>query len=457
MKSVFRFIAITVIIGFTLVSCPEPDPYAPTSGLKYTLINNGTAYSVSKGSANTAIVVIPVVHSGLPVVEIADSGFSSYANLTKVIIPEGVTRIGNYAFFHCSNLKSVTIPVGVTTIGNFAFNNCSSLETIFYGGVDDDAWETITVGTNNLPLADAKKYYFSETDPGVEDTYWRFIGAVPMTWYGDFTSPSGIEMVWVSSGSFELGRNLGTGGGNDVTPISTVNISGFYMGKYQVTQEQYRAVMGNNPSHFKNNPASGEIQNRRPVESVNWYHAIVFCNRLSMMEGLTPAYSISGSTNPSNWGTIPTNISNATWNAVEIVPNSTGYRLPTEAQWEYAAKGGNGSPGNFTYSGSNDPGVVAWYSANSGSRTHEVGKKEPNSLDIYDMSGNVWEWCWDWWGNYTSEEKTDPLGAPSGTGRVIRGGSWGNSSEDVRSVYRYNYWVDPVNRYGDLGFRVSCP
>ena len=272
-----------------------------------------------------------------------------------------------------------------------------------------------------------------------------------------------VEMVYVSGGSFELGRNLGTGGGWDETPISTVNISGFYMGKYQVTQEQYQAVMGTNPSNFNGGsgrePVSGEVQERRPVETVSWYDALVFCNRLSIMEELTPAYSISGSTNPNDWGTVPTS-SNETWDAVQIVSGSTGYRLPTEAQWEYAAKGGNGSPGNFTYSGSNDPDAVAWYWDNwdnTGSRTHEVGKKAPNGLGIYDMSGNVSEWCWDWLRYYTSTTKTDPISMePSGSLRVVRGGSWSLPAENVRSVSRNSNGF-PNGRDSTLGFRVSRP
>jgi formylglycine-generating enzyme required for sulfatase activity len=174
-----------------------------------------------------------------------------------------------------------------------------------------------------------------------------------------------------------------------------------------------------------------------------------------MAESLTPAYRISGSTNPADWGDVPTSSSNSTWNAAEIVSGSTGYRLPTEAQWEYAAKGGNGTPGNYTYAGSDDPDVVAWYGSNSGGKTHEVGKKAPNGLGLYDMSGNIWEWCWDWYGGYSSGAQTDPTGAVSGTGRVIRGGDWNASAVDVRSVYRYGN--NPGYRLDNIGFRLVCP
>ena len=262
-----------------------------------------------------------------------------------------------------------------------------------------------------------------------------------------------IEMIQVPGGSFELGRELyPAGGGWDYTPVSTVNISSFHMGKYQVTQEQYLAVMGTNPSGFSSNPASGEVQERRPVECVSWYDAIEFCNALSLLEGLIPYYNINktagSDTNnlneydPYKWLVTPN-------------PSANGYRLPTEAQWEYAAKGGNGSPGNFTYSGSNDPDAVAWYTDNSGNRTHEVGKKAPNGLGIYDMSGNVWEWCWDWWGSYTSTTKTDPTGAVSGAIRVIRGGCWSDSVGYTRSAFRLSYY--PSNRYNSIGFRLVRP
>ncbi|WP_461255975.1 formylglycine-generating enzyme family protein [Treponema sp. R80B11-R83G3] len=255
----------------------------------------------------------------------------------------------------------------------------------------------------------------------------------------------GVEMVLIPSGSFQMGQE------GVATPVHTVTLSSFYMGKYEVTQEQWTAVMGSNPSYFPSSPASGEVQSKRPVEQVSWYSALVFCNKLSMMEGLSPAYRISGSTDPSAWGTVPTS-SNSTWDAVQIVSGSTGYRLPTEAQWEYACRAGTTTAYNTGAAISDNTG---WYSSNSGNRTHQVGLKTANAWGLYDMHGNVWEWCWDWYGSYSSSAQTDPVGASSGSDRVVRGGSWGNSAEYVRSGHRGSY--DPSSRRDSFGFRLVRP
>jgi len=259
------------------------------------------------------------------------------------------------------------------------------------------------------------------------------------------TGSTGIELIRVEGGSFQMGSNDRQDFG--ASPPHTVTLTGFYIGKYPVTQDQYQAVMGSNPSNFKSTPASGEAQGRRPVENVTWYDAVEFCNKLSAKEGLQPVYTISGRT--------PTTGYPITGGTVTPNTGANGYRLPTEAQWEYAARGGNGSPGNYTYAGSNNIGNVAWYSENSNGMTHEVGKKAPNGLGIYDMSGNVWEWCWDWYGDYSSSAQTNPVGAVSGALRVMRGGSWFNPAENVRSAYRY--YFDPLYRYVDFGFRLVRP
>ena len=267
-----------------------------------------------------------------------------------------------------------------------------------------------------------------------------------------------IEMIWVPAGSFQMGSNLFNS--NPVHQVTFTN--GFYIGKYPVTQAEYLAVMGENPSWhtFANgNPsAAGEWEGKCPVESVSWNSAIIFCNRLSMKKGLSPAYKINGSTDPSDWGAPPRRWDSprGLWDTIEIVSSSTGYRLPTEAQWEFAARGGDGSPSNFTYSGSNDDNEVAWHSSNSGFITHEVGLKAPNGLGIYDMSGNVREWCWDWFGSYTSEAKTDPTGAASGNRRIERGGGFrGGGTQDHRSTARSMSY--PGDRDNDIGFRVVRP
>jgi formylglycine-generating enzyme required for sulfatase activity len=170
---------------------------------------------------------------------------------------------------------------------------------------------------------------------------------------------------------------------------------------------------------------------------VSWHEAIEYCNRRSQKEGLAPAYRGSGDN-------------------IIFDRSANGYRLPTEAEWEYAAKGGRNQPyPAFEYSGSNSIGDVAWYDKKSGSSTHPVGQKAQNALGLYDMSGNVWEWCWDWYGSYPSASQAGPVGASSGHSRASRRGGWGNSDPVVRSAFRFHY--APSNRSYYLGFRILRP
>jgi formylglycine-generating enzyme required for sulfatase activity len=232
-------------------------------------------------------------------------------------------------------------------------------------------------------------------------------------------------MVFVEGGTFQMGSTNGAG---DERPVHAVTVKSFYMGKYEVTQKEWVAIMGSNPSSFKGD--------NLPVERVSWNEAVEYCNKLSLKEGLTPAYR----------GSVDSLVCNF---------NASGYRLPTEAEWEYAAKGGNKDYISYEYSGGKGVDGVAWYSGNSGNKTHPVGTKQPNSLGLYDMSGNVWEWCWDWKGNYSSGSQTNPVGASSGAYRVSRGGSWYNGAAGVRSALRFDY--TPSGRNNALGFRLVRP
>ncbi len=247
------------------------------------------------------------------------------------------------------------------------------------------------------------------------------------------------NFVFVQGGTFPMGSSSGQ---SDEKPVHNVTVSSFYIGKTEVTQAQWTAVMGNNPSDFKGD--------KRPVECVSWYDAIVFCNKLSMMDGRTPAYSVNGKTDPDTWGYIPCK-GNSISGTITMNTNANGYRLPTEAEWEFAAWGGKKRKG-YKYSGSDNLSTVAWYCDNSGDQTHDVAKKAPNELGLYDMSGNIWEWCWDWYGSYGSNAQTNPFGPSSGDCRVLRGGSWNYYSDVCRVAYRS--YDDPGLRDCFMGFRL---
>ncbi|HPH02891.1 MAG TPA: SUMF1/EgtB/PvdO family nonheme iron enzyme [Spirochaetota bacterium] len=254
-----------------------------------------------------------------------------------------------------------------------------------------------------------------------------FLTALGVFITGSLVAAMPANMVRVEGGTFAMGNTL-DGGGDDEKPVHQVTVSSFWMAKYEVTQREWREVMGNNPSHF-----DGE---NRPVEQVSWLDAINYCNKRSIKEGLTPAYSRSGAEYVCNFA-------------------ANGYRLPTEAEWEYAARGGAAGANELVpqvYSGSDAIDDVAWYGRSSSEGTASVGQKRPNQLGLYDMSGNVLEWCWDWYGSYESGAATNPRGASSGSYRVRRGGSWINDASGVRVADRN--CLAPTHRFFNLGFRV---
>jgi len=253
-----------------------------------------------------------------------------------------------------------------------------------------------------------------------------------------------MEMVWIPAGSFTMGSPVTEENRfDDEGPQHTVTLTGFYMGKYTVTQGQYQVVIGMNPSNFLT-AAAGENVVKLPVEKVTWYDAVEFCNKLSQLEGLTPVYTISGRTPVTGYP-----ITSAT---VTATLSRNGYRLPTEAQWEYACRAGTSTAYN---TGEYIDYFSVWYNFNSMNTTHEVGQKPANAWGLYDMHGNVWEWCGDWFGNYTSGTQTNPIGVATGLTRVTRGGSWYSSPQGVRSACRNGDL--PSGQFANLGFRIVRP
>ena len=215
-------------------------------------------------------------------------------------------------------------------------------------------------------------------------------------------------MLPVEGGSFTMGATAEmTDPSDDEKPTHQVTLSSYYMGETEVTQALWKAVMGSNPSRFKGDDL--------PVEQVSWNDCQTFLSKLNALTGRT-------------------------------------FRLPTEAEWEYAARGGSKSRGT-QYSGSSNLDEVAWYKGNSGSKTHPVMTKKANALGLYDMSGNIREWCQDWKGSYSSRAQTNPTGPSSGSDRVARGGNWNFDAWYCHSSLRSGYW--PGSSYNFIGFRLT--
>ena len=347
-------------------------------------------------------------------VEIANSG--RYAVLPRTSTIESAMRE------HSIQRSGITDPASIRRIGqatNAAFVLAGTITSL---------------GSMNLFLAQIINVETGEQVEGGDEEYRNItdglnkMQVLSRTLTGISSIPQGF--VRIPGGTFTMGSPASEQGRLSDETQRRVTISAFYMSRYEVTQREYQEIMGTNPSRF-----TGDLD--RPVEWVSWFDAVEYCNRRSQREGLTPAYTISGSGDNRA----------VTWNR-----SANGYRLPTEAEWEYACRAGTTTAYNTGASISDNTG---WYDANSAGSTQRVGQKQANAWGLYDMHGNVWEWCWDWYGAYPAGAQTDPVGASTGSIRVLRGGSWVSSAGSTRSSYRH--FNGPYLRHSSIGFRVVRP
>ena len=240
------------------------------------------------------------------------------------------------------------------------------------------------------------------------------------------------EMITVKGGSFEMGTKKNPYIETDEQLAHDVTVNDFEIGKFEVTISEWELYTRDQKLKF---PNIRYISKQSPIHSISWVDAVNYCNWLSKKNGLKPVYKIVNGEYVCDF-------------------NANGYRLPTEAEWEFAAKGGNVTK-NFKYSGHNNSDVIAWYKKNSDGGTHPVGTKLANELGIYDMSGNVWEWCWDWYNKdfYLTESGDNPKGPEKGTERCLRGGSWDSSEYSLRSANRLK--DSPYKKTEFYGFRLA--
>jgi formylglycine-generating enzyme required for sulfatase activity len=336
--------------------------------------------------------------------------------------------VAGFTYQQLGSISIMTATAGTLTVTGIGVNQSATLST---GG----SWNKgdLLPGSYTVTM----RYSDGRSESKTLSITNGQVAAVDFTYKS--TAAVSSNMVRIQGGTFTMGSPASEANRLSNEVQHQVTVTSFYIGKYQVTQKEWQDLMGTTvqQQRDKADPSwrmRGEGDDY-PMYYVNWYEAVEYCNARSRHEGLTPAYTVVSGT-------------------VTLNRSANGYRLPTEAEWEYACRAGTTTP----YSSGSSVNNAGWYN-NSGSTAHLVGTKQANPLGLYDMHGNVWEWCWDWFGPYSSGAQTDPMGVSSnvsaGAARVVRGGSWRDSGQILRSAFRGSYI--PSGRDGDVGFRLLRP
>jgi formylglycine-generating enzyme required for sulfatase activity len=358
--------------------------------------------TISGGGGSGAAASASVADGVVTVITVSNAGVG-YTSVPAVVISDPLPP-------EAPVIAEVRLQSAVTIKGEVGTTNW----ILYADALTPWGWTVLT----NVVVSTSPYVFVDREASPLRRFYQVAAGATPPT--VPTSTPDLTRYAYIPPGTFTMGSPASEQDrSSDEGPQTVVTLTrGFWMGKYEVTQGEYVAMMGSNPSSFTGNL-------NRPVEQVTWYEATNYCARLTAQER-------SAGRLPAGWA----------------------YRLPTEAEWEYAARAGTTT--RFSYG--DDPGYAqlgtfAWHVANSGNTTHPVGQKQPNPWGLNDMYGNVWEWCWDWYGgSLPGGSVTDPTGSGSGSDRVLRGGSWFHGGQYCRAARRDG--GRPDSRFNDRGFRV---